>query len=166
MPVVSFSVDTGRIDAHLETIGPDLEQALLAALRPLAASMADEARSAAASHIRFLGKKPGQYLASIYGDVFSRTGGAGRVVGGFVRSGSPLAHLLEHGATTPAHEILPSAADVLAFQGDAGEVFARAVQHPGATIPAYPAIEPTLDSRESDVRAVIEDTVRKASQWP
>jgi hypothetical protein len=166
MPAVWFTVDTSRIDAHLETIGPDLERALLKALKPLAASMADEARSAAASHIRFLGKKPGQYLASIYGDVFAHEGQLGRVVGGFVRSASPLAHLLEHGATTPAHDILPSAADVLAFEGDAGEIFARAVHHPGATIPAYPAIEPVLAARRSDVEDVMTAAVRSATQWP
>jgi hypothetical protein len=166
MPAVSFTVDTGRIDAHLEAIGPDVEAALLGALKPLASSIADEARSAAASHIRFLGKKPGQYLASIYGDTFARDGGQGRIVGGFVRSGSPLAHLLEHGAHTPPHEILPSAAEVLAFNGDAGEVFAKAVHHPGATIPAYPAIEPVLSSRQGDVEAVIERAVKDAITWP
>jgi hypothetical protein len=166
MPAVSFTVDTARIDAHLDRIGPDLEQALLQALKPLSSSMADEARSAAASHIRFLGKKPGQYLASIYGDAFAKEGELGRVVGGFVRSGSPLAHLLEHGAHTPPHEILPSAADVLAFDGSAGEVFARAVNHPGATIPAYPAIEPVLAARQSEVESVITEAVRDAVRWP
>lgn len=166
MPTVTFTVDASRIDAHLAKIGPDVEEALLKALRPLAKSMAEEARSAAAQHIRFLGKKPGQYLASIYGDTFAREGQLGRVVGGFVRSGSPLAHLLEHGATTPAHEILPSSASVLAFQGDAGQVFARAVHDPGAQIPAYPAIDPVLASRRSDVEDTIRRAVEEAVQWP
>ena len=86
MPAFSFTVDTSRIDAHLEAIGPDVEKALLRALKPLASSMADEARSAASAHIRFLGKKPGQYLASIYGDMFARTAARAAWFGGFVRS--------------------------------------------------------------------------------
>jgi hypothetical protein len=165
MPAVSFTVDATRLDAHLQAIGPAVEQALLEALKPIASTMAGEARSAAEAHIHLFGKYAGQYLASIYGGVSSKDGQLGKIVGGFVRSGWFTAPWLEHGVEdTGAHDILPKAADVLAFDGDAGKVFARVVHHPGAKIPPYPAIEPTLAAHESEIRDAMTEAVRKAAE--
>lgn len=158
--IPSLVLRDDRIVAQIDRMGPDVKAALEDALRPLAASMAADAQARARAHIRFNGKKPGQYLASIVGGVSVKDA---RVLG-YVRSGDPLAHIMEGGAQTPAHDILPSAADVLAFDGDAGAVFARVVHHPGAIIPPYPAIAPAFAARADEVRATIEKAVRTAAQ--
>ena len=158
MPSIEIQIDESSAVAKLDGASQGVHDALVRAIGPLAAAMAGEAMGLAAAHIRFQGKKPGQYLASIYGGVSDKNG---RVLG-FVRSGSPLAHLLEDGATIPAHDIFPSAADVLAFAGDAGTVFARAVHSPGATVPAYPAIQPAFDSNVGTIQSTIEEAVMGA----
>jgi hypothetical protein len=152
--------DDGKIVAHLETLGPNLRQALEEKLKPLAARIADDAQSRAQAHIRFLGAKPGAYVASIKGGVASRDK---RVVG-WVRSGHPLAHILEYGAKTLPHQIKATVAKLLHFEGDAGEVFARMVNHPGADIPAYPAINPAFEDAAEEARATIEMAVKKAAK--
>ena len=154
-------VTADQIAVQLDRIGPDVRAALERALAPIAHGMAADAKANAESHIRFLGVKPGAYLASIFGGVSSKED---RVVG-YVRSGSPLAHLLEYGAQTPAHVIEASTKEVMAFDGGAGKVFARVVHHPGATIPAYPAIGPAFDARKGEIERALEtalnDSLRK-----
>lgn len=142
--------------AQLDNIGPDVSAALKQKLGPIATGMAADAKSRAEAHIRFLGVKPGAYVASIYGGVSSKEQ---RVVG-WVRSASPLAHLLEYGAQTPAHTIEASVKEVMAFAGPAGKVFAARVNHPGAVIPAYPAIGPAFEARQGEIRTTLEQTVR------
>jgi hypothetical protein len=115
----------------------------------------------ALAHIHTSGKKPGLYLASIYGGVADKA----HRVSGYVRSSSPLAHLLEYGvADTGAHDILPKAAQALRFMGDAGAVFARLIHHPGATIPAYPAFGPALEARKDEVERTLTQAVADAAK--
>ncbi|MFT4098624.1 MAG: HK97 gp10 family phage protein [Rhodoblastus sp.] len=147
--------------AQLDRLGPDVRTALERKLRPIAEAMAGDARSRAEAHIRFLGVKPGAYVASIKGGVASKD----RRVVGYVRSGSPLAHLLEYGAQTPPHVIEASVKEAMAFAGPAGRIFAAKVNHPGAAIPAYPAIGPAFAARRDEIRGAIEsaldDTVKR-----
>ena len=119
------------------------------ALGPLAAELAQDARAAASAHIRYLGKNPGQYLASIYGGTFDK----GARVGGFVRSGDPLAHLLEYGTKDRYKKSLRNAREVL---GQLRAGFTGAM-------PAYPAIEPVLAANESRIRDAVEDAARRAA---
>ena len=158
MPDLEFKVDDRKALARIEALLPNIRAALVDALGPIAQAMASDARQIALDHIRYEGTKPGAYLASIYGGTFDKDS----IVGGFVRSGSPLAHLLEYGATTPPHEIMPSAADALAFEGPAGTVFAKHVSSPGATIPAYPAITPAFADMRDAVEAAIRSVVTQA----
>ncbi len=157
--IPKFSIDDRRAFVRLEAISPATAGALAEAVGELVGPILADAKSRAAAHIHTQGKNPGAYLDSIYGGVSERPG---KVIG-FVRSDSPLAHLLEDGAHIPAHDILPkSAADVLAFNGDAGTVFARVVHSPGANVPAYPAIYPSLDAAQSDIESKLEGAVRDA----
>lgn len=153
---IQINVDASHITARLENMLPSVHNALVKSLEPLALEGASAARDIASAHIHFYGKtKPGNYLASIYGGISDK----GSRVTGFVRSASPLAHLLEYGAHLPAQLILPNAQDVLAFEGSAGTVFARAVQFPGADVPAYPAIHPALAVIANRVEAILTDAV-------
>ncbi len=149
MPAIEFRVDDARLAARLDKITPDVRDALKAALAPLAGELAAEARGLAAAHIRYLGKKPGQYLASIYGGAFDK----GSRVCGFVRSGDPLAHLLEYGTKDRYKKSLRTAREVLG-QLDAGFTGA---------MPAYPAIEPVLAANEGRIRDAVEDAARRAA---
>lgn len=157
---IEINIDASHAMAKLDGIGPNVHDALVKALAPLAQEVAAAARDFAVAHIRFEGKKPGAYLASIYGGVADKPG----LVAGFVRSGHPLAHLLEEGANIPPHEIYPSAADVLAFEGSAGDMFAAHVNSPGAVVPAYPAIAPAFDAARGEIESTLEGTIRKAAR--
>jgi len=149
MPAIEFRVDDARLAARLDKITPDVREALKAALAPLAGELAGDARAAATAHIRYLGKKPGQYLASIYGGAYDK----GDRVGGFVRSGDPLAHLLEYGTKERYKKALRTAREVLG-QLNAG--------YTGA-MPAFPAIEPVLAANEGRIRSAVEDAARLAA---
>lgn len=155
-----LTVNDTRVTVHLDEIGPRVRARLFDVVTALEEAMTADARARAAAHIRFQGTKPGQYLASIVGGVSTKT--QNRITG-YVRSGHPLAHLLEYGAHTPAHEILPKVADVLAFMGDAGMVFAKAVHHPGATIPAYPAINPAFEAMSGRIKDALTEAVKQGA---
>jgi hypothetical protein len=153
MPSLNVSVDDDRAMARLEKVGPDARAALTESLKDLAETIAGDARERAQTHIRYLGlKAPGSYVESIVGGVSEKD----RRIVGFVRSGHPLAHLMELGVQ--AHDIFPKAADVLAFEGPAGMVFARHVHDPG--MHPYPAILPAFEAESDDIEGVLEAAVK------
>ena len=158
MPTFMITVTETATD-RLGNIGPTAKHALDRVLRPLTQELYGDVLERAAAHIHTVGKKPGAYLASIQMGQYDK----GKRMGGFVRSGSPLAHLLECGAKPPPHEIRASAAKALAFSGDAGTVFRRAVQHPGATIPPYPAFGPAMEAHRAEITEKLTQAVREAA---
>ena len=161
MPTITVRVEDHATD-RLGKIGPTAHDALERAIRGLTPELYADVVSRAAGHIHIVGTKPGAYLASIAMGYYDK----GKRMGGFVRSGSPLAHLLEAGANPPPHEIAASAAGVLAFQGDAGTVFRRAVQHPGAHIPPYPAFGPAIEAHRAEIEARLREAVRQGASAP
>ena len=158
MPTFTITVTETATD-RLGNIGPSAKQALDRVLRPLTQELYGDVLERAAAHIHTVGKKPGAYLASIQMGQYDK----GKRMGGYVRSGSPLAHLLEGGAKPPLHTITASTASVLAFNGDAGMVFRRAVQHPGATIPPYPAFKPAMEAHRTEITEKLTQAVREAA---
>jgi hypothetical protein len=159
MPTIRVTVTDNATD-RLGHIGPDARQALLSVLRPLTQEMYADVLERAGDHIHTVGTKPGAYLASIYMGQYDK----GDRIGGFVRSGHPLAHLLESGAHPPPHEIDAKTAMALAFPGDAGTIFRRSVQHPGATIPPYPAFGPAMEAHRTEITDALADAVRNAAR--
>lgn len=149
----SITIDTSSVAARLAALGPNVKQALVAALTPIAASIEADARARAQAHIHTRGKTPGAYLASIHAGVAQRADGDIAVYAG---SSSILAGWLEYGARVPAHLIGPDVAEALRFTGSAGEVFAKLVHSPGADIPAYPAIGPAFEAARDDIMSAIE----------
>ena len=153
MPSLNVTVDDDRAIARLERVGPDARAALKDELKDLADAIASDARARAQNHIRYFGAKaPGSYVESIAGGVAERDS----AVIGYVRSGHPLAHLLELG--TKAHDILPDAAKALAFQGPAGLVFAQRVHSPG--MKPYPAILPAFEAARDEIEGALEQAVK------
>jgi hypothetical protein len=159
MPRLTITVTETATD-RLGNIGPSARQALQNVLKPLTREMYEDVLERASSHIHTVGTKPGAYLASIQRGLYDKD----KRLGGFVRSGSPLAHLLESGAHPPPHEIQASAAQALAFTGDAGTVFRRAVQNPGAAIPPYPAFGPAMEAHRAEITEALANAVRDAAR--
>lgn len=165
----AIEIDASHVTVRLDKIGPSVRERLREVIGLEAAAVLADAKSRAEAHIHALGGEPGAYVAGIEGGVSSKES---RIVG-YVRSSTPtvkvsgrdvpLAVLLEYGAHVPPHEILPSVADVLHFTGSAGEVFAKHVSSPGASIPPYPAIKPALAAAADRIRAELEAAVRGAA---
>jgi hypothetical protein len=149
--ITGMTVDASHAVERITRMTPDIREALTRSLGQIAANVAADARARAQSHIHVLGLKPGAYVDSIKGGVAVKE----NRVTGYVRSGSPLAHLLEFGANVPPHEILPSIAQALAFDGGAGTVFAAVVHSPGAAIPPYPAIYPAFEAAKPHIEAAL-----------
>ena len=156
---VKIDVADRRIVARLEAIGPTVREALKQALLPIVDAMESDAKSRATAHIHTMGTDPGKYLDSIYAGLNMKH--ETRVIG-WLRSGSPLAHLLEFGAQTPAHDILASIGSILANE-TAGEVWGRLVHSPGAIIPAYPAIFPALEAQRETIETTLKEAVNSTT---
>lgn len=148
----SVTVNDSRITARLATFPARVRARLKSEIKPLADKLADEIRARSAAHIHTFGKKPGFYLATIHGGVAD----TGTEVVGYVRSGSPLAHLLEAG--TKAHAIFPKKASVLAFEVGGKSIFARSVQTPGTK--PYPTFKPVLADRREEIVATLTAAIR------
>lgn len=153
---IDLKIDTTRITARLEAMGPNVHQALVRALDPLAQSIAGTARDNASAHIRFLGKNPGKYLSSIYGGVSDKD----KRVTGYVRSGNPLAHLLESGFTIS--DIVIDPGDIMTFEGDAGQVFARVVHRHETQVKPYPALTPAFEAHAGEIEGALTGAVKEA----
>lgn len=154
-------VDGKHATVVIDQVLPDVRRALVAKIGAIATEMASEARGNAAAHIRFLGaKNPGSYLASIQSGVSDK----GQRVTGYVRSGHPLAHLLEEGFTISDMMINASAADVMAFDGGAGTVFAKHVHRHETKVQAYPAIYPAFEAHQGEIRSSLEEIAHAAGQ--
>jgi hypothetical protein len=158
-----------RIVAQIGEIPDAVRKALIDGFTPVAASVRESAKARAAAHIRYLGMNPGVYVDKITSGVTQKP----QRILGYVRSAKPTVHfkgrdvplavLMEYGATIPAHEILPSMAHALKFGGDVSAVLRKAVHHPGAKIPAYPAIRPALDEARGAIMDVLESVKIKCS---
>ena len=89
----------------------------------------------------------GRYRESFYGAVKASEDG----VAAYVASRAPEAGILEFGGETSAHDILPSVAQALRFEGGAGAVYASVIHDPGARIGAHPVLRPALDALADEI---------------
>lgn len=76
--------------------------------------------------------------------------------------GVPYARIQEEGGQTGPHVILPRNVSVLAFEGPAGLVFAKRVNHPGSNIPARPYMSSALAELRGEYEGGIREVVNKA----
>jgi hypothetical protein len=155
----SFEVDAQGAFAKLDAVGPTVRQALLDELTPIEVDMTNDARARALAHFHSIGAKPGLYLASIYGGVSNK----GSSIVGYVRSSSPLAHLLELGFTIKDMIIEAKSDGVMAFEvGGIGEVFSRKVHRPETVVEPYPAIFPAFEAKRAEIAEALERIKEKA----
>jgi hypothetical protein len=77
------------------------------------------------------------HVMRISSTVFARTGRLTCGLSAGTRKGgqAPYGRIIQLGGKIPAHEIRPTKATMLAFRSGSELVFAKVVQHPGATFP-------------------------------
>ncbi len=155
-------VNDTHITELLDKVSPTVRELLNRELDDFVEEITSDARARAAAHIRYLGaKNPGTYVASIEGGVADKE--QSRLTG-YVRSGHPLAHLMEFGFTISDLTIVASAADVMAFEGDAGTVYAKTVHRHTTNVQPYPAILPAFEARKDEIIASFYEIARQAGQ--
>jgi len=136
-----------------------LPAAVQAAVRAKAADLAERLRA----HVvddklsgQVLRSKTGALAASIGAEV---TVDGDAVVARVFSSGDlKYARIQEYGGQTPAHDIIPNKAKVLAFITGGETVFARIVHHPGSTIPERSYLRSSL----ADMAGVIAGELKAA----
>ena len=159
MPSLNLRVDDDRATARLENVAPTARASLVESMRDLADEIAGDARSRAQSHIRFLGlKAPGSYVESIHGGVSEKD----KQIVGYVRSGHPLAHLMELGFQITDYMILAKPGGVLA-DPDTGTVFGRFVHRHATKVQPYAAILPAFEAARDDIESALQSAVSQAA---
>ena len=168
MPSLNVRVDDDRAMARLENVAPKARESLASSLRDLADEIAADARSRAQSHIRFLGvKAPGSYVQSIQGGVSEKD----KQIVGYVRSGHPLAHLMELGFQISDWLIVPgtgknttsSAGAIMAFAGQGGTVFSHYVHRHATRVQPYPAMLPAFEAARGDIETALQSALNQAA---
>ena len=159
MPSLNVRVDDDRAMARLENVAPKARESLASSLRDLADEIAADARSRAQSHIRFLGvKAPGSYVQSIQGGVSEKD----KQIVGYVRSGHPLAHLMELGFQITDLMILAKPGGVLA-DAETDTIFGRFVHRRATKVQPYPAILPAFEAAHGDIETALQSALNQAA---
>jgi hypothetical protein len=150
MSDIRVEVKADRVLAGLDKLAPSARSNMVIFITEFTARLANQVRSNIASIFRSAGPlydsvdhSVTETTRSVRGDVFTR--------------GVPYARIQEEGGTTRAHTIVPRVASVLAFEGPAGLVFAKRVNHPGSNIPARPYASLAL----SQMRGEFSDGMRQ-----
>lgn len=85
-----------------------------------------------------------------------------RVVGHVFSSGDVrYAAIHEFGGKTPAHDIVPNKAQVLAFVIGGRQIFARVVHHPGSVMPERSYLRSSLADMRHDIEERLAGAVRE-----
>lgn len=146
----TISVKSDSVMALLDTISPHVHDALLPAITADANSILGRARALASGDV--LQEKTGKYVRSIKMKVYDSS----KRVYAKVYSRDPRAGLFEWGGSTPARDILPNAAQAMAFMGSAGEVFAKIIHRPVVRYAPHPVINRAFDEMKTSVEMDIE----------
>lgn len=143
-------VKSDSVMALLDTISPRVHDALLPSITADANSILSRARALASGDV--LQERSGKYVKSIKMKVYDSK----KRVYAKVFSRDPRAGLFEWGGSTPARNILPNAAQAMAFMGSAGQVFAKIVHRPIVQYAPHPVINRAFEEMKSDVQMDIE----------
>ena len=162
MPTFRQSIDASAAYAHLDAVGPKARQALKDALTPIAPAMQSDARDIALAHIHSIGDpdKAGRYLASIRAGVTDK----GYAIMGWLRTPSPLGHLLELGFTIKDWVIVPGTGErtkshlgaLMAFDVGGVSKVVKTVYRHSTRVKAYPAIGPAFTKHRAEILAALD----------
>jgi len=147
------------LDARLAALPADMQALLESKARRLAEKLAAKVRDEKLSG-QVLQSRSGALKASIVADVSTQGGALTASVSsvGDVK----YAAIQEYGGRTPAHEILPDKASVLAYFAGGAQHFARRVNHPGSTLPARGYLSSSLDEMRDEIVAEIASVADQA----
>jgi hypothetical protein len=157
-----LEVTDNRLLQLLDGVAPGVQDKLRERLAAIGAEVAADANMRTAAHIRSWGAKDPGTLATSFRGGLAKAKSESRVTG-YARSSHPLAHLMEYGFTIKDMMITASAATVMAFAGDAGEVFRRVIHRHATKVPAYPALRPAFDDRRGEVIAAFAEAAKSAT---
>jgi phage gpG-like protein len=149
---MSMTLDAEALSAGLDRLASDVSSAVEA---KVAAATAELQRHVIDDklHGQMLNARTGR-LASAVERIVEVKGGSisGEV---FVNDSVRYAAILEHGGSTPPHDIVPDKAKALAFAAGGRSVFARAVHHPGSRFPARPYLASALSDEADKIAAAL-----------
>lgn len=127
MSDIRIEVRLARLNAALDLLAPTVTSKLKTFLAAFAIRLVGQIKT----NIVSIYRSTGPLYQSVGADVRDD-----RIV--VSTHGIPYARILEEGGHTRAHMIVPRSVSVLAFEGPAGLVFAKRVNHPGSNVPARP----------------------------
>jgi phage gpG-like protein len=158
---MSMTLDAEALSAGLDRLASDVSSAVEA---KVAAATAELQRHVIDDklHGQMLNARIGR-LASAVERIVEVKGGSisGEV---FVNDSVRYAAILEHGGSTPPHDIVPDKAKALAFAAGGRSVFARVVHHPGSRFPARPYLASALSDEADEIAAALKLAAITAAQ--
>jgi len=141
-----------NVQARLADYPQALRAELLAKAEALANALAEKVRSEKLDGA-VLSARSGALKASIAAQIAGAGDDVEATVGSF--GDVKYAAIQEYGGKTPAHEILPDKAKVLAFVANGATHFARRVAHPGSVIPERSYLRSSLEEMRDEIVAAL-----------
>jgi hypothetical protein len=145
--MLTITVNTGDLSDRLDALPSAVKAALYAEAQGISAWLLGIVKAKAAGDV--LKVITGRYLESFQSTAKENP----KSVSGSVFTKDPSAGILEWGGHEPARTIAPKTAKALYFLASSGEVFAAAVQWPGAQIAPHSVIHSTYLEEKDDVAA-------------
>jgi phage gpG-like protein len=105
--------------------------------------------------------RSGELRSSIRGDIVDDGAVISATVGSY---GVDYARIQEYGGKTPAHEIVATKAQALAFIVDGRQIFAKSVRHPGSLIPERSYLRSALSDMEDEITIGLGEAIVEATQ--
>lgn len=152
-----IQVKSDRIRLKLDELPEELRGRLKSTAQVLAEKLRSVAQALAGGAL--LQVHTGKFVASIRTGVrASKTSVTGRI-----HSKAPQAAILEFGGTIPAHEILPNAAQALAFAFQGHQMFAAKVNMPAVHIEKRGILHTALEMERTTIITELKGTVAEAA---
>lgn len=140
-------VDDSTLNLKLGKLEPEVHDALVVACTIDAGELLGRMQSLASGDL--VQVRSGKFVKSFKASVRQRQNRVQATVG----SKSPIAHILEGGASIPAHDILPKDKQALLMRMRTGNIFAARVKSPGGKIDARMVVHTAFDQMKSDIEA-------------
>lgn len=150
-------VDASKLNLRLDKLEPEVHDALVVVVTLDAGELLGRMQSLASGDL--VQVRTGKYLKSFKASVRQRKNRVQATVG----TKSPLAHILEAGATIPPHEILPKNTRALLMMARSGQVFASRVKSPGGKIDARRVVGTAFDEMKAAIEADLTDAARNGA---
>lgn len=154
----SVEIDDSRAVARLGAMPAKVHDALVTKVSSLRLQLEAKIKSKLSGQV--LNVRTGALRASIFSETIDEKDA---VYGRAASSGDvKYAGIHEFGGKTPAHDIVPTKAQALAFVVGGKQVFAKAVHHPGSNMPERSFMRSSLKDMRGEIVSGLEQAVKKA----